>query len=113
MKTFAEFQIIGHVGKLRAVGPTLRVDVAAEYGRKDEKGEFQAKPYWNEVTIFADGVIAWAKENVKTGDLVHVRGTLRQTSYEKNGQRVYGVTLAAEDFSRLASKAPAGAPVEA
>lgn len=105
MKTFAEFQIIGHVGRVKKVGPTLRVDVAAEYGRKDEAGEFKPKPYWNEVTIFAEGAIAWVQANVKKGDLVHARGTLRQTSYEKDGQTIYGVTLAAEDFSRLAAKA--------
>ena len=36
MRTFSEFQIIGHVGKVRSVGPTLRVDIAADYGRKDD-----------------------------------------------------------------------------
>lgn len=106
MRTFAEFQIIGHVGKVRSVGPTLRVDIAAEYGRKDDAGVFQKKPYWNEVTIFNDKVIAWARENVKAGDLVHTRGTVRQTKYQKeDGQTEYGVTFAAEDFDLLAPKA--------
>ena len=103
MRTFSEFQIIGHVGKVRAVGPTLRVDIAADYGRKDETGQFQSNPYWNEVTLFNERVVAWAKENVKPGDLVHARGTIRQTRYEKDGQTVYGMTLAAEDFDRMAS----------
>ena len=105
MRTFSEFQIIGHVGKVKAVGPTLRVDLAADYGRKDEKGEYQPNPHWNEVTLFNERVIAWAKENIKPGDLVHARGTLRQTRYEKDGQTIYGVTLAAEDFDLLAAKA--------
>lgn len=107
MRTFAEFQIIGHVGKLKKVGPTLRVDVAAEYGGKDEAGEFKSKPYWNEVTLFNERVVAWVTENVKAGDLVHVRGTIRQTSYEKDGQTKYGVTLAADAFDLLAQKAQA------
>ena len=105
MRTFSEFQIIGHVGKVRSVGPTLRVDIAADYGRKDDKGEYQSNPYWNEVTLFGERVIAWAKDTIKPGDLVHVRGTLRQTRYEKDGQTIYGVTLAAEDFDLLAPKA--------
>ena len=105
MRTFAEFQIIGHVGKVRQVGPTLRVDVAADYGRKDDKGEFRSNPYWNEITLFNERVITWAKETVKPGDLVHVRGTMRQTKYEKDGQTVYGMTLAADDFDLLAPKA--------
>ncbi|MBP1807676.1 MULTISPECIES: single-stranded DNA-binding protein [Rubellimicrobium] len=109
MRTFSEFQIIGHVGKVKAVGPTLRVDIAAEYGRKDETGEFRSNPYWNEVTLFGERLVAWAKENVKAGDLVHARGTVRQTRYEKDGQTVYGVTFAADDFDLLAPKALAPA----
>ena len=106
MRTFAEFQIIGHVGKVKRVGPTLRVDVAADYGRKDEaSGEYKSNPYWNEVTLFGDRLVAWGEVTVKKGDLVHVRGTVRQTSYENDGQTVYGVTLAANDFDLLGSKA--------
>ena len=107
MRTFSEFQIIGHVGKVRAVGPTLRVDIAADYGRKDETGHFQSNPYWNEVTLFNDRVIAWARDTLKPGDLVHARGTVRQTRYDKDGQTVYGVTLAAEDLDLLSAKAQA------
>lgn len=109
MRTFAEFQIIGHVGKVKAVGPTLRVDVAADYGRRDEAGEYKSNPYWNEITIFNDRVIGWARDALKPGDLVHVRGTVRQTRYEKDGQTVYGVTLAAEDLDLLAAKPIAAA----
>ena len=107
MRTFSEFQIIGHVGKVRAVGPTLRVDIAADYGRKDETGQFQSNPYWNEVTLFNDRVIAWARDTLKPGDLVHARGTVRQTRYDKDGQTVYGVTLAAEDLDLLSAKTQA------
>ena len=109
MRTFSEFQIIGHVGKVRAVGPTLRVDIAADYGRKDEAGQFQSNPYWNEVTLFNERVIAWARDTLKPGDLVHARGTVRQTRWDKDGQTVYGVTLAAEDLDLLAAKAQAPA----
>ena len=109
MRTFSEFQIIGHVGKVRSVGPTLRVDIAADYGRKDDAGQFQSNPYWNEVTLFNDRVIAWARDTLKPGDLVHARGTVRQTRWDKDGQTVYGVTLAAEDLDLLAAKAQAPA----
>ena len=109
MRTFSEFQIIGHVGKVRSVGPTLRVDIAADYGRKDDAGQFQSNPYWNEVTLFNDRVIAWARDTLKPGDLVHARGTIRQTRWDKDGQTVYGVTLAAEDLDLLAAKAQAPA----
>ncbi|RLQ84981.1 single-stranded DNA-binding protein [Notoacmeibacter ruber] len=104
MRTFAEFQIIGRVGKIKEVGPTLRVSVAAEYGRKDNNGEFQSNPFWNEVTIFNERAMKWVLDNIGSGDLIHTRGTIRQSDYEKDGQKVYGFTLAANDFDLLHKK---------
>ena len=102
MRTFAEFQTMGRVGKVKEVGTTLRVSIAAEYGRKDNNGDFQTNPYWNEVTIFNENVIKWAKDNVAPGDLVHARGTIRQTQWENNsGGTEYGITMAADDFDNM------------
>ena len=33
MRTFAEFQILDRVGKVKEVGKTVRITIAAEYGR--------------------------------------------------------------------------------
>ncbi len=99
MRTFAEFQIIGRVGKIKEVGSTLRVSIAADYGRKNDQGEYESNPYWNEVTLFNENVQKWAKENVQPGDIVHARGTMRQTQWENSdGGTEYGMTLAAESF---------------
>ena len=104
MKTFAEYEILGHVGKINAAGATLKVSITADYGRKNDRGEWEGRPYWNTVTLFNEGTVKWAKENLRSGDLVLARGTLRETSYEKDGETRYGITLAADEFSRLASK---------
>lgn len=40
MKTFAEYQIIGRVGRIIPAGPTLKVSVGADYGRRNDKGEW-------------------------------------------------------------------------
>ncbi|MEM7500231.1 MAG: single-stranded DNA-binding protein [Pseudomonadota bacterium] len=102
MRTFAKYEIIGRVGKLKDVGGTLRVSVAAEYGRKDDRGEFQSKPYWNEVTIFNDNVAKWVRENTQKGDVVRAAGTIRQTQWENSdGGTEYGITMAAEDFDNF------------
>lgn len=99
MRSFSEFQIIGRVGKLKEVGPTLRISIASEYGRKDDQGTFQPNPFWNEVTLFKEAAITWAKANVRPGDIVHARGTIRQSQWEaQDGSTVYGVTLAADSF---------------
>ena len=104
MKTFAEFQIIGHVGKIIPAGSTLKVSLAADYGRKNDKSEWEPRPHWNTVTLFNENVVHWAKENLGPGDLVHARGTIRETSYDKDGETRYGITLAADQFDRLAAK---------
>lgn len=104
MKTHAEFQIIGVVGKLIAAGSTLKVSVTADYGKRDANGEYQQKPYWNTVTIFDERTATWIRENVTPGDMVHTRGTLRETSYEKGGETVYGMTLAANQFDLIRKK---------
>ena len=105
MRTHAEFQIIGVVGKITTAGSVLKVSVAADYGRKDDRGDYQQNSYWNTVTLFNERTIDWVKENVAPGDMVHTRGTLRETSYDKNGDTVYGITLAAEQFDLIRKKA--------
>ena len=104
MRNIAEFQLIGRVGQIKTVGTTLRVSICANYGAKDENGDWKDLPYWNEITIFSDGLKRYIEKNVEQGDLVHARGRLRQTSYQKDGETVYGVTLACNEFGRLATK---------
>ena len=52
MKNIAEFQIIGRIGKIAEVGKALKVDIAANYGKKDPSGVWRDDPYWNSITIF-------------------------------------------------------------
>lgn len=104
MKTFAEYQIIGSVGKITPAGAALQVSIAADYQRKNERGEWEHQAYWNTVTIFHEDTINWAKDHLRTGDLVHVRGTIRESPYEKNGEIRYGVTLATSMFDVLVAK---------
>ena len=52
--------------------------------------------------MFSPTTRSYIEEQITKGDLVHVRGRLRQSSYERNGSRVYTVDLVASSFSRLA-----------
>jgi len=103
MKTFAEFQILGRIGKVREVGQTTRVSICANYAFKDRNGETKDKPYWNEITIWSESARKYVGDYAKPGDLVVVRGTLKQGSFEKDGEKVYTVDLNCDDFSILAS----------
>ena len=57
---------------------------------------------WNEITIFAEARQGYVQRNLKTGDLVRATGVLEQTSWEKDGETQYGVTLACDNIGRLA-----------
>src|SRR4051794_2056263 len=102
MKNIAEFTIIGRVGAIKTLGKAVRVTIASNYRLKDERSEWREDTYWNEVTVFSPTTQAYIAEHIAKGDLVHMRGRLRQSSYERNGGRVYTVDLVASSFSRLA-----------
>jgi hypothetical protein len=102
MRNIAEFTLIGRVGTMKQVGKTVRVSICANYPFKDDKGQWKDDAHWNEVTIFTKAIQSYVSEHVSKGDLVHVRGRLRQNSYERDGQRVYTVDLIALEVGRLA-----------
>ncbi|MBM3654538.1 MAG: single-stranded DNA-binding protein, partial [Alphaproteobacteria bacterium] len=51
------------------------------------------------------GACKYVRDYAKPGDLVIARGTLKQGSFEKDGEKIYTVDLNCDDFSILASKA--------
>ena len=102
MTGIAEFKIIGRVGAIKDVGTTVRVSIAANYSYKDNRGEWIENVKWNEVTIFNEATQGFVKRNLTKGDLIYTDGILGQTSYERNGERVYGMTLACQRIERLA-----------
>lgn len=83
MRNIAEFTLIGRVGTIKEVGKTVRVSICANYPFKD-KDEWKDDAHWNEVTIFTKSIQTYVKEHVSKGDLVHVRGRLRQNSFERD-----------------------------
>lgn len=108
MKNFAEFQITGRVGKIKPFENAMRVSVAANYRRQDDQGNWSDDPHWNEVVIFRKNTRNYVDEHVQSGDLVFVRGRLRQESFtDSNGEQRYTTNLIANDFGLLAKKQPA------
>ena len=71
MTTLAEFQITGRVGNITPAGSTLKGSIAADYDRRNDKGEWEGRPYWNTVTLFNESIVRWAsRDNLGQGDLV-------------------------------------------
>ncbi|WP_068089572.1 single-stranded DNA-binding protein [Novosphingobium rosa] len=99
MKNIAEFRIIGRVGKTEILDKVAYINIAANYGRK-VSGQWDDDTHWNRVTVFGKAIERVAK--LGRGDLIHVAGRVRQTSYERQGATTYGVDLIAEAFAVLA-----------
>jgi len=103
MKNFAEFQIVGRIGKIKAFDNAIRVTIAANYRRQDEQGSWLDDPHWNEVVIFSKKLRDYISERVKQGDLVFARGRLRQDSFtDTKGEQHFATNLIATDFALFA-----------
>ena len=61
MKNFAEFQILGRVGKIKQFDGKVNVTVCANYPTKKDS-ETRENPHWNEVSIFSEAVRDYADE---------------------------------------------------
>jgi len=101
MFTCADFQIIGYVGQVREAGSTLKISVAANQRWTDrQSGEVKEKTRWNTVTVFPKNPgYAWLKDNLDTGDLVRITGSIEDDDYEKDGATIYTVLLKADRVS--------------
>lgn len=97
-RNIAEFRIIGQVGGVDAKDKVTYINVASNYNRQVE-GEWQEDTHWNRVTCF--GRCAEYAANAGKGDMVHITGRVRQTSYEREGTTIYGTDLVADSFSVL------------
>jgi len=102
MRNIAEFQIIGRIGSIKKLGSATRLNIASNYPSKDEHGNWEDHTYWNSVVIFSEPIQANIEKNLGKGDLVHARGRIHQSSFERNGETVYTVDLVCNQFARLA-----------
>lgn len=100
-RNIAEFRIIGQVGGVDDKEKVTFVNVASNYNRQVD-GEWQEEVHWNRVTCF--GKCAEYAQNSAKGDMVHVTGRVKQTSYDRDGQTIYNTDLVADSYSVLVRK---------
>lgn len=101
-QNIAEFRIIGRIAKIDARDNVTSVNIASNYNRQKD-GEWEQDTHWNRISAFAK--VAERAQSAQVGDLVHVTGRVRQSSYMSGEQTVYSVDLLADSFSVLAQKA--------
>lgn len=110
MRNIARFEIIGRIVRTHTTDKLARVTIATNYPYKDgASGAWKELTDFNQIVAFRDTLIT-AAAAAKKGDLVRVVGRVRQTSYDKDGQRVWSTDLVADEFSTLARKKAGTAP---
>ena len=91
--------LLGNLGadpELRAVGEThvLGVRLATSESFKDRSGERQERTEWHRVNIWGKRGEALARF-LKKGDRVLVEGSIRTSTYEKDGETKYSTEILA------------------
>lgn len=103
MKNVAIFEIIGRVARIDAFDKLTRITTASNYNIKDDKtDEWREDTHWNQTVAFNQHPRE-AAADLRKGDLVKITGRIRQSSYEKDGRRVYATDLIATSV-KLASR---------
>ena len=82
------------------------ISVASD-ARCRHDGEWVNRANWIEHTVFGrrDKMKDWALDTLQAGDLVFIRSTPSQTSWEKDGEKRYGYTMAVTELKLLTAKA--------
>ena len=89
MKNVSTFEIIGRVSKIQTGERFTRITTCSNYNYKDaQSGEWKQDPHWNQVTAFTERARE-AAAKLEKGDLVKITGRMKQSSYMKNGERVF------------------------
>ena len=104
----ADFFLNGRIGKIKKVGSSLKIDIASPIPYKDkDTNKWIENTHWNTVTAF-DALAERIEKSHQVGDLVNVKGRLKNDDFERNGETVYTVSLIVSEFNMLV-KAPENA----
>lgn len=107
MRTLNELNVLGHVGNNpKLFGQVAKLSVATNRVWTDQSGSRQEATDWVPVTILDSKQAEWVAKNVKKGDRVFAKCRVAETSYERDGERIYTVDVVALMFNLLASKSP-------
>lgn len=101
----ATFQVIGRIGNINATEKVTHVSVASDRQVKRDD-EWVTETDWNTVTVFSAALrkrLANATVGQK-GNLVIFQGTIQSNAYQKDGDKLYQTTLAAQSLDILAFK---------
>lgn len=81
----------------------VNFSVATSEAWKDQQGVLQERTEWHRVTAFGKLAEICGKY-LRKGSKVYIEGSLRTSSYEKNGEKRYSTDIVASEMQMLDSK---------
>lgn len=100
----SDFTITGRVSEVRVSDRFAKITTCANVPYKDG-GEWKTDPHWTQTTVFSDKLREIAA-GLKKGDLITIKGRMKNGSYLKNGKRVFTVDLIAYKVELVSRKNP-------
>jgi single-strand DNA-binding protein len=98
--------LIGHVGKDPTIRKTQNGKSIASFSlatteswKNKNTGDYEKKTEWHNVVILAEGLSGMVEKVVKKGTHLYIEGTLRNRSYEKDGQTKYITEIALQGYN--------------
>ena len=93
MRSINRVQILGHVGKVIPLQKVTKIDVGTNRYWKDEEGDNQTTTDWCTLTVLDQKTIEFVGANVSKGDPIYAEARVANSTYERNGQKVYSTDL--------------------
>ena len=104
MRSVNRHTLLGHVGNIIPFENVLKVNIATNREWQAD-GERKSATDWVQVTILDKKQAEWIEEHVGQGDLVYVESRISNSSYERDGERVYATDVIAQLFNLVSKKA--------
>ncbi len=93
MRTVNRFTIHGNINTLTSFDRALKISVATHRTFIDANGAERKETDWNTLTVLNEAQINYLRTSAKKGDVVYAEGYLKQTEYERQGQKIYSTDL--------------------
>lgn len=117
MASLNKVMLIGNVGKDPEVrtfdsgNKTASITLATSERYKDKSGEYKTQTEWHNI-VFWGKLAEIVEAYVKKGSSIYVEGSLRNRSYEKDGQTRYITEINASQMQMLGKKDEGGSGYE-
>jgi single stranded DNA-binding protein len=98
MRSVNRHTLLGHVGNVVQLKNVVKVNVASSRDWTTD-GEKQSTTDWVQITILDRKQADWIAANVTKGDLVYVESRISNSSYERDGSKVYSTDVIAQIFN--------------